>query len=206
MWKPSTLYVLPPGGYYLTSAYASLCLIQSLDQERPLSGCLTPEAQEALKEWSCRRSREAQRQKESQQNQVGTSDRQHRHAVVCSSGGPPQKHWCVGLCSGLLHVTRRRPVWSVEAPAWLCGEIIPCDILSPGHHLNDSEGKTELKRLNIFFYQCDENVCGTTKLLLQNSENGWKKLFMWATQNLSLKCPSLAPMIQTDIKATVCKI
>ncbi|XP_035462230.2 ras and Rab interactor 2 [Scophthalmus maximus] len=57
------------GGYYLTSAYASLCLIQSLDQERPLSGCLTPEAQEALKEWSCRRSREAQRQKESQQNQ-----------------------------------------------------------------------------------------------------------------------------------------
>uniref|UniRef100_A0A8D3C4V1 Si:ch211-168d1.3 n=1 Tax=Scophthalmus maximus TaxID=52904 RepID=A0A8D3C4V1_SCOMX len=88
------------GGYYLTSAYASLCLIQSLDQERPLSGCLTPEAQEALKEWSCRRSREAQRQKESQQNQVGTSDRQHRHAVVCSSGG---------------------------------------------------EGKTELKRLNIFF-------------------------------------------------------
>ncbi|AWO97436.1 putative ras and Rab interactor 2-like [Scophthalmus maximus] len=61
------------GGYYLTSAYASLCLIQSLDQERPLSGCLTPEAQEALKEWSCRRSREAQRQKESQQNQTSKS-------------------------------------------------------------------------------------------------------------------------------------
>ncbi|KAM3590800.1 uncharacterized protein V6R79_016818 [Siganus canaliculatus] len=57
------------GGYYLTSVYASLCLIQSLDQEKPVSGCLTPEAQEALKEWSCRRSREAQRQKESQQNQ-----------------------------------------------------------------------------------------------------------------------------------------
>ncbi|KAK2899920.1 ras and Rab interactor 2 isoform X2 [Channa argus] len=57
------------GGYYLTSVYASLCLIQSLDREQPLSGCLTPEAQEALKEWSCRRSREAQRQKESQQSQ-----------------------------------------------------------------------------------------------------------------------------------------
>ncbi|XP_067380532.1 ras and Rab interactor 2 isoform X3 [Channa argus] len=56
-------------GYYLTSVYASLCLIQSLDREQPLSGCLTPEAQEALKEWSCRRSREAQRQKESQQSQ-----------------------------------------------------------------------------------------------------------------------------------------
>ncbi|XP_028984327.1 ras and Rab interactor 3 isoform X2 [Betta splendens] len=57
------------GGYYLTSAFASLCLIQSLDRGQPVSGCLTPEAQEALKEWSCRRSREAQRQRENQQNQ-----------------------------------------------------------------------------------------------------------------------------------------
>ncbi|CAJ1085963.1 ras and Rab interactor 3 isoform X1 [Xyrichtys novacula] len=57
------------GGYYLTSVYASLCLIQSLDREQPISGCLTPEAQDALKEWSSRRSREAQRQKESMQNQ-----------------------------------------------------------------------------------------------------------------------------------------
>ncbi|XP_056298934.1 ras and Rab interactor 2 [Pseudoliparis swirei] len=57
------------GGYYLTSVYASLCLIQSLDGDRPLSGCLTPEAQEALKEWSSRRSREAQRQQEEQQSQ-----------------------------------------------------------------------------------------------------------------------------------------
>ncbi|XP_022057883.1 ras and Rab interactor 2 [Acanthochromis polyacanthus] len=57
------------GGYYLTSVYASLCLIQSLDKDQPISGCLIPEAQEALKEWSCRRSREAQRQKENQQSQ-----------------------------------------------------------------------------------------------------------------------------------------
>ncbi|CAI5669321.1 unnamed protein product [Oreochromis niloticus] len=57
------------GGYYLTSVYASLRLIQSLDKEQPFSGCLTPEVQEALKEWSCRRSREAQRQKENQQSQ-----------------------------------------------------------------------------------------------------------------------------------------
>ncbi|XP_036968857.1 ras and Rab interactor 2 [Acanthopagrus latus] len=57
------------GGYYLTSVYASLCLIQSLDKEKSMSGCLMPEAQEALKEWSCRRSREAQRQKESMQSQ-----------------------------------------------------------------------------------------------------------------------------------------
>ncbi|XP_034470854.1 ras and Rab interactor 2 isoform X2 [Hippoglossus hippoglossus] len=57
------------GGYYLTSVFASLCLIRSLDGEQPAAGCLTPEAQEALKEWSSRRSREAQRQKESQQNQ-----------------------------------------------------------------------------------------------------------------------------------------
>lgn len=66
-----SLCVFLPGGYYLTSVYASLCLIQRLDREQPLSGCLTPEVQEALKEWSCRRSREAQRQKENQQNQVG---------------------------------------------------------------------------------------------------------------------------------------
>uniref|UniRef100_A0A3Q4GCZ0 Si:ch211-168d1.3 n=1 Tax=Neolamprologus brichardi TaxID=32507 RepID=A0A3Q4GCZ0_NEOBR len=61
------------GGYYLTSVYASLRLIQSLDKEQPFSGCLTPEVQEALKEWSCRRSREAQRQKENQQSQVGAA-------------------------------------------------------------------------------------------------------------------------------------
>ncbi|XP_068612104.1 ras and Rab interactor 2 [Brachionichthys hirsutus] len=57
------------GGYYLTSAYAGLCLIQSLDGVPPLSGCLTTEAQEALKEWSCRRSREARRQEEDRQSQ-----------------------------------------------------------------------------------------------------------------------------------------
>ncbi|KAM4536441.1 ras and Rab interactor 2 isoform 2-T2 [Odontesthes bonariensis] len=57
------------GGYYLTSVYASLCLIQNLEQEQPFSGCLTPPVQEALKEWSCRRSQEARRQKESQQSQ-----------------------------------------------------------------------------------------------------------------------------------------
>uniref|UniRef100_H3CDD0 Si:ch211-168d1.3 n=1 Tax=Tetraodon nigroviridis TaxID=99883 RepID=H3CDD0_TETNG len=44
------------GGYYLTCVFASLCLIQKWDGERPPSGCLTQEAQEALKEWSCRRS------------------------------------------------------------------------------------------------------------------------------------------------------
>ncbi|KAK5603714.1 hypothetical protein CRENBAI_001974 [Crenichthys baileyi] len=57
------------GGYYLTSVYASLCLIQSLEQDQPFSGCLTPQVQEALKEWSCRRTLEAQKQKETQQTQ-----------------------------------------------------------------------------------------------------------------------------------------
>ncbi|XP_041841699.1 ras and Rab interactor 2 [Melanotaenia boesemani] len=57
------------GGYYLTSVYASLCLIQNLEQEQPFSDCLTPQVQEALKEWSCRRSREAKKQKENQQSQ-----------------------------------------------------------------------------------------------------------------------------------------
>ncbi|XP_062300550.1 ras and Rab interactor 2 [Scomber scombrus] len=57
------------GGYYLTSVYASLHLIQSLDQNKPFSGCLMPETQEALKEWSCRRSQEAQKQKENRHSQ-----------------------------------------------------------------------------------------------------------------------------------------
>ncbi|XP_047446597.1 ras and Rab interactor 2 [Mugil cephalus] len=57
------------GGYYLTSVYASLCLIQSLEREQSFSGFVTQEVQDALKEWSCRRSREAQRQKENQQSQ-----------------------------------------------------------------------------------------------------------------------------------------
>lgn len=57
------------GGYYLTSVFASLCLIQNLDREKPVGGFMTPQAQEALQEWSSRRSREAQRHKENQQNQ-----------------------------------------------------------------------------------------------------------------------------------------
>ncbi|KAK7909926.1 hypothetical protein WMY93_014610 [Mugilogobius chulae] len=57
------------GGYYLTSVYASLCLIQSWDREKPVGGFMTPQAQEALQEWGSRRSREAQRHKENQHNQ-----------------------------------------------------------------------------------------------------------------------------------------
>ncbi|KAM6949586.1 ras and Rab interactor 2 [Aplochiton taeniatus] len=57
------------GGYYLTSVYASLCLIQSLDVEQPAPGCLTSEAQEALRAWGCRRSQEAQKHRENQLSQ-----------------------------------------------------------------------------------------------------------------------------------------
>ncbi|KAF7229953.1 ras and Rab interactor 2 isoform X1 [Nothobranchius furzeri] len=57
------------GGYYLTSVYVSLCLIQNLEQGQPFSGSLTPQVQDSLKEWSCRRSLEAQKQKENQQSQ-----------------------------------------------------------------------------------------------------------------------------------------
>ncbi|CAB1422263.1 unnamed protein product [Pleuronectes platessa] len=70
------------GGYYLTSVFASLRLIQGLDGEQPAAGCLTPEAQEALEEWSSRRSREAQRQKESQQNQSSRRCSLHRAATL----------------------------------------------------------------------------------------------------------------------------
>ncbi|XP_061092449.1 ras and Rab interactor 2 [Conger conger] len=56
------------GGYYLTSIYASLCLIQSQSEPVPPSG-VTREAQESLKEWTRRRSQEAQNQKDTQQNQ-----------------------------------------------------------------------------------------------------------------------------------------
>uniref|UniRef100_A0AAV2KT39 VPS9 domain-containing protein n=1 Tax=Knipowitschia caucasica TaxID=637954 RepID=A0AAV2KT39_KNICA len=57
------------GGYYLTSVFSSMCLIQSWDRERPQGGFMTPQAQEALQEWSSRRSREAQRHKENQHSQ-----------------------------------------------------------------------------------------------------------------------------------------
>ncbi|XP_029476797.2 ras and Rab interactor 2-like isoform X1 [Oncorhynchus nerka] len=50
------------GGYYLTSVYASLCLIQSKPEVVPSSG-LTREARDSLKDWSRRRSLQAQSQK-----------------------------------------------------------------------------------------------------------------------------------------------
>ncbi|XP_036379031.1 ras and Rab interactor 1-like [Megalops cyprinoides] len=56
------------GGYYLTSVYASLCLIQSQPEAPPPSG-LTNQARESLKEWSRRRSKEAKSQKDAQQHQ-----------------------------------------------------------------------------------------------------------------------------------------
>uniref|UniRef100_A0A8C5BNN4 Si:ch211-168d1.3 n=1 Tax=Gadus morhua TaxID=8049 RepID=A0A8C5BNN4_GADMO len=60
------------GGYYLSSVYASLCLIQSLEAKAPRPpGCLTREAQEELREWGRRRGREAQIHRESQRIQVG---------------------------------------------------------------------------------------------------------------------------------------
>lgn len=85
------VFIFLLGGYYLTSVYASLCLIKSLDREQPFSGCLTADTQEALKEWSCRRSREAQRQKENQQSQVGT----RCFHWNCTT----QTHWhCYSMC------------------------------------------------------------------------------------------------------------
>ncbi|KAG5844118.1 hypothetical protein ANANG_G00158110 [Anguilla anguilla] len=53
------------GGYYLTSVYASLCLIQS-QPEAPPSGGITNKARESLKEWSRRRSNEARSQRDQQ--------------------------------------------------------------------------------------------------------------------------------------------
>ncbi|KAJ8266169.1 hypothetical protein GJAV_G00126730 [Gymnothorax javanicus] len=53
------------GGYYLTSVYASLCLIQSQPEAPPPSG-ITNKARDSLKEWSRRRSKEAQKQREQQ--------------------------------------------------------------------------------------------------------------------------------------------
>ncbi|XP_052458761.1 ras and Rab interactor 3 [Carassius gibelio] len=56
------------GGYYLTSVYASLCLIQSNPGATPTCS-LTNEAQEYLREWSRRRGQEAKTQKDSQLKQ-----------------------------------------------------------------------------------------------------------------------------------------
>ncbi|XP_077597755.1 ras and Rab interactor 2 isoform X3 [Stigmatopora nigra] len=57
------------GGSYLTGAFASLHLIQSLEPGRPAPGGLTPEALEALKQWRRGRSREAHRQMEDLRSQ-----------------------------------------------------------------------------------------------------------------------------------------
>lgn len=83
----NVLCIIPfirPGGYYLTSVYASLCVIQNLDREKPVSGFMTPQAQEALQEWSSRRSREALRQKENQQSQVCTTELAVYHCITRS--------------------------------------------------------------------------------------------------------------------------
>uniref|UniRef100_A0A673LVZ7 Si:ch211-168d1.3 n=1 Tax=Sinocyclocheilus rhinocerous TaxID=307959 RepID=A0A673LVZ7_9TELE len=61
------------GGYYLTSVYASLCLIQSKPGAMPTCS-LTNEAQEYLREWSRRRGQEAKTQKDNQLKQVETID------------------------------------------------------------------------------------------------------------------------------------
>ncbi|KAG5284336.1 hypothetical protein AALO_G00025580 [Alosa alosa] len=57
-----TPWLTGEGGYYLTSVYASLCLIQSELTTPPASG-LTREARESLKEWSHRRSNDSKRGK-----------------------------------------------------------------------------------------------------------------------------------------------
>ncbi|XP_073680620.1 ras and Rab interactor 1 [Garra rufa] len=56
------------GGYYLTSVYASLSLIQSQPEDVPPNG-LTNQARESLKEWSRRRSNETTGQKDNKLHQ-----------------------------------------------------------------------------------------------------------------------------------------
>ena len=65
----SHFVMLVPGGYDLTSVYASLCLIQSKPEVVPSSG-LTREARDSLKDWSRRRSLQAQSQKNLRQQLV----------------------------------------------------------------------------------------------------------------------------------------
>uniref|UniRef100_A0A3P8Z926 VPS9 domain-containing protein n=1 Tax=Esox lucius TaxID=8010 RepID=A0A3P8Z926_ESOLU len=60
-------YLTGEGGYYLTSVYASLYLIQSKSEAVP-SGGLTQEARDSLKDWSWRRSHQAQNQKNHRQH------------------------------------------------------------------------------------------------------------------------------------------
>lgn len=62
-------YYCLEGGYYLTSLYASLSLIQSQPEDVPPNG-LTNQARESLKEWSRRRSNETINQKDNQLPQV----------------------------------------------------------------------------------------------------------------------------------------
>ncbi|KAL2094817.1 hypothetical protein ACEWY4_009536 [Coilia grayii] len=64
-----TPWLTGEGGYYLTSVYASLCLIQSQPSSPPPSG-LTREARESLKQWSHRRSNDSRRGRSLQQTFV----------------------------------------------------------------------------------------------------------------------------------------
>ncbi|KAA0720177.1 Ras and [Triplophysa tibetana] len=63
-----TSWLTGEGGYYLTSVYASLSLIQSQPEAVPPSG-LTNQARESLKEWSRRRSKETKNPKENKLHQ-----------------------------------------------------------------------------------------------------------------------------------------
>ncbi|MBN3288657.1 RIN2 protein, partial [Polyodon spathula] len=53
----NALPLCPPGGYYLTSVYASLCLIQT-QPEQLCRGTVTRRARDSLREWSRRRGNE----------------------------------------------------------------------------------------------------------------------------------------------------
>ncbi|KAK0154987.1 Ras and Rab interactor 2 [Merluccius polli] len=78
------------GGYYLSSVYASLCLIQSLAAQQPRPpGCLTRKAQEELREWGRRRGREAQLHRENQRIQYSFHRSTTSRVEVSSAPSPP---------------------------------------------------------------------------------------------------------------------
>ncbi|KAK3546025.1 hypothetical protein QTP70_019941 [Hemibagrus guttatus] len=124
------------GGYYLTSIYASLCLIQS-QPGTPCPGGLTNEAQENLREWSKRRSQEAKLHKENQQNQRFVRIL-FQNSECCAAR---TLHWKAGESVEVLTRTCAE-VFAINEPQHYClfwrngGEMHPVPLHTKPHELS----------------------------------------------------------------------
>ncbi|XP_030635183.1 ras and Rab interactor 2 [Chanos chanos] len=136
------------GGYYLTSVYASLCLIQNRP-EAPPSSTLTRDVQESLREWSQRRGQEAKTQKEAQQSQrfvrvlFQDGDRTAIRTLQWKAGENAETFTCsCAAMFGVTHPEHYSLFWRND------GEMRPLPPhATPQDLANHSEGATSLSYL-----------------------------------------------------------